>query len=208
MKALLLLITFVFAVSAASAQWSNKFSGGWAEKHFIYGSGDVLVGNYTGKDISVNYIYNNKFSVKFGFSASDKLASMPNFPLKSGEDVSSMPGHSPNENLENYHLMFGRVFRLDAKDKIRITVQGGPGISMLREPVVADNAVNSVFNPNTDVNYEKTKNLSFILNPKIEFPIGCILGLSAGPMVMINEDRTFFGASIGFMYGVIGCNSI
>lgn len=207
MKALILLTTFFMIMTTTSAQWSDKYLQTSSDKHFLYASGDVVAGNYKGGDIGINYIYKNKYSVKLGFSLSEKLVtSAPNNFLKSGETLSSVGLAAPTENLENIHLMFGRVFSFGAKNRLRLTVQGGPGISSVREPLFqASGSKSNLSSTDYAIDYQKISYASFIINPKVEFPLACIFGISAGPMLILNQERTFLGASIGFMYGITGC---
>src|SRR5680860_343268 len=87
MKILITLTFCFFLVNSIYAQWSNKFSTRWSEKHFLYASGDVMVGNYNGGDLGINYIINSKYSINFGFSASNKqTSSQPMDYLKSSEN--------------------------------------------------------------------------------------------------------------------------
>lgn len=197
-------------MATANAQWSDKFLQTSSDKHFLFASGDVIAGNYKGGDIGINYIYKNKYSIKLGFSLSEKMVtSTPNNFLKSGETLSSVGLTAPTENLENIHLMLGRVFSFGAKDRLRFTIQGGPGISTVREPLFqANGSKSSLSSTDYAIDYQKVSYASFIINPKVEFPLACIFGISVGPMLMLNKERTFFGASIGFMYGITGCNTM
>src|SRR5680860_112750 len=130
MKILITLTFCFFLVNSISAQWSNKFSTRWSEKHFLYASGDVMVGNYNGGDLGINYIINNKYSIKFGFSASNRqTSSQPMDYLKSSENEIPSGFDLPNENLENFHIMLGRVINLNSTENVRIIIQGGPGLS-------------------------------------------------------------------------------
>jgi hypothetical protein len=210
MKALILLITFFLTFTSAYAQWSNRFLQTSSDKHFLFASGDVIAGNYNGGDVGINYIYKNKYSVKLGFFLSEKLVtSIPNNFLKSGETLSSVGLTAPTENLENFHFLVGRVFSFGAKDRLRLTIQGGPGISTVREPVFQENGNKSnLSSAEYAIDYQKVSHASFTINPKVEFPLACVFGISVGPMLILNQERTFLGASIGFMYGITGCNTM
>ena len=207
MKTLIVLTFCFFILNTAYAQWSNKYR--WSKKHYLYTTGDVVIGNYKGGDLGINYIYNNKYSIKFGFSATNKeAASQPSDYLKSSENLVSSDYNLPNENLENFHLMVGRVFSLDSKERVRIIIQGGPGLSTIREPIFWKRSDSNLYETNYGYDFQKKKKLSLIVNPKIEFPIAYIVGFSIGPMFILNDEKTFFGIGIGFMYGIIGSNTI
>lgn len=207
MKTLVVLIFCFFIVNTTSAQWSNKYK--YSKKHYLYTTGDVVVGNYKGGCLGINYIYNDKYSLQFGFSATSKeVSSLPSGYLKSSENQIPSNYNLPNENLESFNLMLGRVFNLDSKKKVRIIVQGGPGFSTIREPVFGETNDSNLNEVNYSSGFQKKRKLSLIINPKIEFPIAYIVGFSVGPMLIVNDERTFLGVGIGFMYGIIGKNTI
>ena len=97
----------------------------------------------------------------------------------------------PDENLENFHLMIGRVFKLSPKNNIRVVIQGGPGVSAIREPVFTTINNNETVFSDYHIGFRKRQQVSLILNPKIEFPVTCVLGFSVGPMLIVNDERTF-----------------
>lgn len=209
MKILITLTFYFFLVNSISAQWSNKFSTRWSEKHFLYASGDVMVGNYNGGDLGINYIINSKYSIKFGFSASNKqTSSQPMDYLKSSENEIPSGVDLPNENLENFHIMLGRVINLNSTENVRIIIQGGPGLSNSRVPTNWQWRENNFYKSNYDFDIQKKKNLSLIINPKIEFPLASIIGFSVGPMFIYSKETSFFGVGIGILYGIISTNTI
>ncbi|NOR73944.1 MAG: hypothetical protein GQ525_02170 [Draconibacterium sp.] len=207
MKALIITTFCFFILITSNAQWSNKYN--YSKKHYLYTTGDVVIGNYKGGDLGINYIYNNEYSITFGFSATSKeSASFPSHFLKSTENEIPANFNIPNENLENFHFMIGRVFNLDSKERVRIILQGGPGISTIKEPIFGDISDGNLYNPNNNIGFQKKKKLSLIINPKIEFPIAYLVGFSIGPMLIHNDEKTFFGIGIGFMYGIINSSAI
>ncbi len=205
MKRVVLLIIGVLTLSSVYAQWSNKYKIHYAKKHFLYGTGDVMLGNYKGGDIAMTYIYNSRYSVNFGFSVSGKnVSNQFTESLKSANINSTDNFKVPQENLENFHLMVGRVIKLSAKKNTRLIIQAGPGVSTIREPVFKESK--NGFS-NSQIGFQRRQQVSLIINPKIEFPITYILGFSVGPMFIVNDERFFFGASVGFLYGIISNKS-
>ena len=207
MKRIVLLIIGVLMLTSVYAQWSNEFLIHKAEKHFLYGTGNVMLGNYNGGDVGINYIYNSKYSVNFGFSVSSKSASNQLTESLKSAKTNSIDLKVPDEHLENFHLMIGRVFDLSPKNNIRVVIQGGPGVSAIREPVFTTINNNETVFSNYQIGFRKRQQVSLILNPKIEFPITSVLGFSIGPMLIVNDERTFFGVSIGVLYGIISRES-
>ena len=199
MKSLLLLIIVSLFALTGQAQWSYKFLS--KEKHFVYSSGDVIMGKQNGGGISVNYIYNNRLTVNVGYSASAKTSvDLPAQILKSTEGLVPSYSTDPFSNFENIRIVVGRVINLNHEGTLRCLLRGGPGIYTSREPsfIVKSNTYN--------YQTEATKSISLVLQPKIEMPLFAAIGLSAGPMIILNENEHYFGAGIGLMYGILGKN--
>lgn len=51
--------------------------------------------------------------------------------------------------------------------------------------------------------YGERHRISFIINPKIEFPFTRYWGLTVSPIVQFSKDRTYFGIGIGSMIGLL-----
>lgn len=196
MKLTIITILFFVINLASYAQWD--YNQPTKAKHFLYTSGEYIVSKNNSGNIGLNYVYNNKYSVNIGYSASSKSQiGMPLDFLKSGKDLTPTYQKKPFENFENFHIMFGRIVNLSSNNTIRLLLQGGPGIANYREPEfnLQDNAY--------DYTTKISKKMCFIVNPKIELPLTASLGLSAGPMLIVNSHKQYFGAGIGVMYGLI-----
>lgn len=197
MKGIILFVLLCVMAGVANAQWSYKDMA--RKTHFFYSSGDYVVGKKTAGNLGLNYVYNRKYSVNVGYSATGKTqVSLPAGILKSAKQITPASGAKPFENSENLHLMIGRIFHLSDRKPIRILLQAGPGISTIREPVF------NVSGEEYDFDIEATKKLCFVLNPKIEVPLANSVGFSAGPLVVVNNQGQYFGAGIGLMYGIVG----
>ena len=161
------------------------------------------MGNYKGGDLGVNFIFDKKYIVKLGFSATEKLPIVPptDFLKSAVNDVQKR--ESSFENFENFYVTIGRVVFLNSKEKVRFLIQGGTGFSNNRKPENWRWRVNdsneSVFQSDININ----RNFCFILNPKIEVPIAPVMGISVGPMFIYSSETSFFGAGIGLTYGII-----
>lgn len=197
MKTLLLIIIACLFALASEAQWSYKFLS--KEKHFLYSSGDYFVGKNNSGKVSVNYVLNNKYILNVGYSATSKQnVQLPSEILKSTQNLTPENSGLPFSNSENIHLMLGRVIELNREGTMRFLIQGGPGLSTARDPVfeIKTNTYN--------FDIEAKKSFSLVLNPKLEMPLFYTLGVSAGPMIIMNNKETYIGAGIGLMYGIIG----
>ena len=197
-KALFISIISLIALTS-NAQWSYKFLSN--EKHFLYTSGDLIVGNQNSGKLSLNYVYDTKYIVNVGYSATMKTdATLPNEILKSATELSPANLTPAFTNSENLHIMIGRVFSLNREGTFRLLLQGGPGLYTKRSPEYTIKS--NVY----DYEIGSTKNLCLVLNPKIEIPLCCAIGISAGPMAVISQNEQYIGAGIGIMYGIVGKN--
>lgn len=206
MKKIIVLISGCFLItSSVLAQWSNKWLNHYNSKHLIYSQGDMMVGTNSGGNLGLNFVYNSKYTVQVGFSAtSNQYGSSVTGALKSA-NMANPADLDPSMNMtENYHLMVGRLINLNQKGTIRFVLQGGPGMSV---SMVADEIKNAG-NQNQDFsnNAEKSKEFSVIVNSKFELPITKTFGFSAGPTLIANHERSFVSFGVGFMYGILSTN--
>lgn len=49
----------------------------------------------------------------------------------------------------------------------------------------------------------KNRDVSFMINSKLEFPITDLFGFSVGPTLIMNHEKRYLSLSVGFIYGVI-----
>jgi len=196
MRTTILTILFCITVLSSQAQWSEKNT--TPQKHFLYTSGDYVMGQNNGGNLGLSYIYDEKYSISIGYSATNKVEqSLPMEYLKSAENLTPINDDIPFKNFEDLHILVGRVINLNTSNTLRILLQGGPGISNYREPI---------FNITGDQYFhttQTTKKLCFILNPKLELPLSCTLGFSVGPMYVVNNEQSYIGVGVGLMYGVL-----
>lgn len=194
----------VLAVSTISAQWSNKWLNSSKNKHLLYANGDLMVGNNSGGNVGMTFVYDARYSIEVGYSATSNQFSTPITGLKSASKSNTTDVMVPNLNMENFNLMAGRHFNMNSNKTIRFVLQGGPGMSVMMEWVELqpDNHSNS-FVINKLI---KTNDFSFMVNSKFEFLIIDLLGFSAGPTLIMNHDKRFLTFNVGFMYGIISKN--
>lgn len=162
-----------------------------------------MVGNKSGGNLGLSFVFNSKYSVEIGYSASSNKV-LPTFPdvLKSANKSESADIiASPNEMLENYHMMMGRHFNLNSKGTFRLVVQAGPGMSVINTKAPVAKSTGYTVIPTV-----RTNDFSVMMNSKFEFPISKLIGFSAGPTLLMNHDRKYFSMGVGFIYGIISRN--
>jgi len=191
-------------MSTASAQWSNEWRNSSRNKHLLYTNGDLMVGNSSGGNLGMSFVYNAKYSLEVGYSATSNQFNTPLTGLKSASKSNSADVIPPGQLMENFNLMIGRHFNMNSEGTIRFVLQGGPGMSVMMEWVElqAGNGLNSIVKSKL----VKENDFSLMINSKFEFPITSLLGFSAGPSLIVNREKSFLSFSVGFMYGIISKN--
>lgn len=204
MKPFILILVNVLIMSTASAQWSNEWRNSSKNKHLLYTNSDLMVGNSSGGNLGMSFVYNTKYSIEVGYSATSDQFNKPITGLKSASKSTSAAEIPPSQMMENFNMMVGRHFNMNSEGTIRFVLQGGPGMSVMMEWVElqAGNDLNSIVKSKL----VKENDFSLMINSKFEFPVTTLLGFSAGPTLIVNRDKSFLTFSVGFMYGIISKN--
>ena len=193
----LLLILIILGSQLISAQ--NK------EKDTYYLTSEVNLGNYFGVDYAFNYIFKNKYSLKVGFSGNvKKPKSQPKDYSAGLNGLIGLATENPFDHFLNYRIDFGKIYKLNKKGTIRANISFGVGYSIIKEPEnwqFVDHEAWIYLGENYTYSYRKHNTMSFIINPKIEFPITKYFGLSSSPMIQLNKKRVYYGIGLGIMLG-------
>lgn len=201
MKQLLILL-FLFA-------GANIVNAQFAENNAIYLSGEMGAGNYFNGDLNLNYVYKENYSLKIGYSGNMRKAKSRPDDYYSGlvKGVFMLGLANPKDQLESYHISFGKILYLNTSKNIRANLLFGVGYTTITEPEnwnkVEGSVIGKIILDNYTWDYGKRHVVIFIINPKIEFPITRYWGLTVSPMVQFNKDRTYFGIGIGSMLGLL-----
>ena len=201
MKKVLLLLVFVLLVNMASAQ-SQK------NKNAFYATGAFNLGNYYGVDINLNYVLKDKYTFKVGYTGNLRVAkSKPEDYLGGLEGVFLLLGtKDPFDQIINYRFDIGRIYKLNESGTIRLNASIGLGYATVREPAnwkKRSTLASGFLDRNYSWKYQDNHSFSLIINPKIEFPITDVWGITISPMVQINKYRTYFGIGVGTMLGFL-----
>lgn len=198
-RKILLIILIVLNAQLITAQNNTKDT--------YYLSNELSLGNYFGVDYNLNYVFKNKYSLKIGFSGNiRKPKSQPKDYSAGLNGLFSVGTENPYDHLLNYKIDFGKIYNLNPQETIRMNFSFGIGYTIIKEPnnwqfIESDAVINLA--ENYTYSYRNYSTLSFIINPKIEFPFTRFYGLTISPMVQISKDRTYFGIGIGQMIGLL-----
>lgn len=196
MKQILFAVFFIFGISKINAQF--------AENNAIYQSIGITVGNYVGLNLHANYVLKESYSFKLGYSgAIREPESKPEYYSSGLVGALSFGLAMPFDQLHNFQIMAGKVYRLNKKGTIRANLSLGLAFTSVKEPTNWEFRSNNFIVENYTFDYHSYNTFSLIINPKIEFPFTWIYGLELSPMVQLNKDRTYYGIGIGHMIGLL-----
>lgn len=206
MKQTFLIISIIaFFLTTAIAPANAQFT----ENHAIYLSGEVGGGNYFNTDLNLNYVFKESYSLQVGLTGNFRKAVSQPDDYFGGliKTVFSFGLSSPKDMLEIYHISAGKIINLNRSKTIWANLLVGVGYTTIEEPTnwqkVGGSIIEDMVKDNYTWDWEKRHGVSFIVNPKIEFPLTQLWGLTVSPMVQINKDRTYFGIGVGSTLGLL-----
>lgn len=174
------------------------------ENNSLYYTFEGKFGNFYGARLELNYIYKENVSLSFGISGHIRRAVSEPYDYKKAEHIFSfLDFQRPRDRVRNIHLTVGKVVALNNNEKVRFVFSGGLEFSVVKYP--GDWAPVSLDENGENYTYsiQRFKTVSFILNPKIEFPVSKVFGLVISPTIEINKGYTFYGVGMGYTLGLL-----
>lgn len=182
----------------------NSSNAQFAENNSLYLSTEFNFGNYVGFDFNMNYVYKEKYSFKIGYSGNiRKPKSQPDDYSAGLIGVFGFNLANPYDQIQNYQIAAGKIYKLNDKGTIRANITLGLGYTIIKEPNNWVKIGGGLLSENYSWEYDNHNTVSLIINPKIEFPFSRFYGFTLSPTIQINNKRTFFGVGIGSMIGVL-----
>nr|WP_297784422.1 hypothetical protein [uncultured Allomuricauda sp.] len=197
MKHFVILLIALTVVRISNAQFY--------ENNGIYLSSEINTGNYTiGIDFNLNYTYKEKYSFKLGYLANlSKPESKPEDYIPGIEKVLSFGLFGPFDEIVNYQMGLGKIYKLNDAGKARLNLSLGFAYSKIRNIISWQKRNTLLLTSNYAINYRSYNTGSLIINPKLEFPIVGFYGLTVSPILVINKYETYFGIGVGQIIGII-----
>lgn len=191
-------LLFLFAICCFQAQ--AQFS----EDNALYQTIAISAGTANGFDLNANYIRKERYTFKLGFSAFYKEAEQKPDDFSVGLIEAFFLGlTSPIDVMTNYQAQFGRLFKLNPKGTIRLNLSAGLAYSKFSTAVNFIPSNGGLIDRNYTHRYRKSSAISFLLNPKIEFPLGRFYGLALSPLMILSDNHSYFGIGIEQMVGLL-----
>ena len=190
------LLISLFLISNSTAQE--------VEKSLLYMSSELHLGNYLGVTTDLNYIYNEKYTAKFGFIAN--IRSSPDQPSDYSSGIAGLVTYgiaSARETIFSVNIMAGRLYNLNERKSFRLNAAVGIGYTTIRTIENWQKTSSTSFTGNYTYDIRNKSTASLIINPKLEIPLGRVFGFTVSPTAVINSESNYYGIGLGTMIGRI-----
>ena len=191
------IITILLVIGTAQKSFAQEI-----DKPLYYFSSEVNLGNYIGITMDLNYIVDQKYTFKLGVVANIRRPVNQPTDYTSGLiGILSFGLAQPVETMGSINAAVGKIYNLNAAKSLRLNTAVGIGYTQMKtlDHWQKDSDATLVKN----YTYDKvTKNVvSVIINPKLEIPLGRVVGFSVSPMAVINAKSSYYGIGIGYVIG-------
>ena len=188
-------LLFSFEVSCLQAQF--------IEKNAFYFEAGASLGTHLGASVSLNYTYNQKYSVAAGWSQLIRASKNKPDDYSSGLlGILLLNLVKPLEETTLYDFQVGQIFVLNKSGSIRLNFMGGIGFTHIKDAFNFEAVDDSFLVENYTYSYESSNVISLLLTPRIEFTTR-FYGLSISPQFIYNEENVYFGLAINHMVGIL-----
>lgn len=155
--------------------------------------------SYSGASLSLQYVYKEKFALKYGSSSNIRVSQT--LPKDYSGGLFSIS--KPKDVLSFEYVTLGRVLKLKGTHLVRLNL--AIGVARIREKTIT--AWEPTYGGILGANYLPETNLvespGIILNPSLEFPLGRSIGLSISPYAIFSNKLQSVGCSFNLMFGFL-----
>ena len=172
-----------------------KVNAQFHEKTLVYGSFEASFGNYHGVDFNINYIYQNKYSFKIGYSGFFGEA-------KAAPKDIDYNVFGPNDAINSVHLVLGRVLRFKELKNTQLNIGVGIAYIGVDKPknFVLKNPYNKgIYYWDNDFHNE----IGVVFNPKIELFLNGSFGVTVSPLAQYSKHSTYVGIGVGILFRLV-----
>lgn len=182
----------------------SKVNAMFDENNALYAAIELHLGNYLGSDISLNYVYKEKYSFHIGHMDNFREAKSKPDDYRTGLAGILLFGLvEPFDKIDIYRIGIGEIFKLNQSGTVRFNLSIGLAYTIITEPVNWKKT-GSVITSNYEWDYKKYRTISLTFNPKIEYAIARGFGLTLSPLFHVNSDGgAYYGIGTGIIFGLI-----
>lgn len=189
-------VIFLFSVMVSLTGSTQIF-----QNHALYLSGgnNVTTDSYSGISVSFQYVYKEKFALKYGSSSNTRVSAT--FPKDYQGGLFSFG--KPKESLSFEYVALGRVVKLKGSHKVRLNLAAG--IAQIKEKTITKwlYTPGGIFGANYSPETNLVESTGIILNPSLELTVGRGIGLSISPYAVFSNKLQSVGCSFNVMLGLL-----
>ena len=169
----------------------------------LYGSTEIIIGNYKGADFNLNYITKDRKIFKIGFAFGSRKDEDAPHDYDGGLDLLSIAPSAPQFSITTIQMTAGKIYTLKKNKLDRLNLSAGLGYTILRDPTNWQSINPGWLGPNYSYDTKEERTFSLILNPKLEFPASRAIGISISSLLQISPQSFYIGIGFGGIFGRI-----
>lgn len=158
--------------------------------------------DYAGTSGSLQYVYKEKFALKYGSSSNMRVAET----LPSNYSLGLFSLSRPKDRLSFEYFTIGGVLKFKDFHFVRLNL--AVGVARIKEKKITE--WESTYGGPYGSNYIPKSNLvestGIILNPSLELPLGRGIGISISPYAIFSNKLQSAGCSFNVMFGLLRGN--
>lgn len=189
-------VFFLFSVIISLAGRTQVF-----QDHALYLSSgyNKTSDNYTGGSGSLQYLYKEKFALKYGSSSNGQVSET--LPRDYSGGLFSVS--KPKNRLSFEYITVGRVLKIKDFHLVRLNL--AVGVARITKKTITgwEPTYGGLFDANYIAKTNPETSSGIILNPALELPLGRGIGLSISPYAVFSNKLQSAGCSFNVMFGLL-----
>lgn len=155
--------------------------------------------NYSGSSGSLQYVYKEKYALKYGTSSNMRVSET--LPRDYSGGLFSFG--KPKDRLFFEYVTIGRVLKLKSTPLIRLNL--AIGVARIQEKTITEweSTYGGLFGANYIPKSNLTKSTGIMLNPSLELPLGRGIGFSISSYAIFSNKLESAGCSFNLMIGLL-----
>lgn len=169
----------------------------------LYGSTEIVIGNYKGLDFNLNYITKDHKTFKIGVAFGSRNDEDAPQDYDRGLNILSIAPSAPQFSITTFQITAGKIYPLKKSKLDRLNLSAGLGYTLFRDPTNWRSINPGWLGPNYSYDTKEEHTFSLILNPKLEFPASRAIGISISSLLQISPQSFYIGIGFGGIFGRI-----
>ncbi len=192
MKQVILIFSLILCLTCQAQFFQN---------HALYLTSGINTAsnNYIGFSSSLQYVYKEKYALKYGSSSNMRVSAT--LPRDYSGGLFSFG--KPKDQLFFKCVTIGRILKLKSTHLIRLNL--AVGVAQIKEQTLTDwqSTYGGIFGANYTHKNKLTESTGVIVNPSLEFPLGRGIGISISSYAIFSNKLNSAGCSFNLMFGLL-----